>query len=214
MQAPWLTAVAASLFLVSPVNAADLELGERIATQGNGKGAMACVACHGANGEGNAAAGFPRLSILDAGHMAKQLEDYKQSGRNNPVMQPIAAALSIEEMAAVAAYYAQRDGEVEPDSSAAPEALVEGERLALRGAWDDNVPACVSCHGPGGKGVGESFPALAGQHAGYLKSQFMAWKDGSRSNDPNELMKVVADRLSEEQIDAVAAYFASQPAAD
>lgn len=213
MQTPWQTMIAATLLAAQPALGADLKLGERIVMQGNDKGALACVSCHGANGEGNAAAGFPRLSILDADHMVKQLEDYKQGSRKNPVMQPFAAALSAEEMEAVAAYYESRKPQAAA-SEGAPEAPPLGERLALRGAWNADVPACVSCHGPGGKGITPDFPAIAGQHAGYIKSQLQAWKSGTRTNDPNELMKSVAERLSEEQMEAVAAYFASRPVAD
>ena len=213
MQTPWRTTIVAALLAAQPAIGADLQRGERIATQGNDKGAIACISCHGANGEGNAAAGFPRLSILDAEHMVKQLQDYKQGSRVSPVMQPFALALDREEMEAVAAYYAAREaGAAAADTGVDSSPL--GERLALRGAWNEDVPACVSCHGPGGKGIAPDFPAIAGQHAGYIKSQILAWKNGTRSNDPNELMKVVAERLSEDQIEAVSAYFASRPSAD
>ncbi|SEH68089.1 Cytochrome c553 [Stutzerimonas xanthomarina] len=58
--------------------------------------AMACITCHGAEGEGMAAAGFPRLAGLPAGYMRKQLGDFASGARANPTMQPIAAALSAE----------------------------------------------------------------------------------------------------------------------
>jgi thiosulfate dehydrogenase len=60
-------------------------------------------------------------------------------------------------------------------------------------------------------GVGNSFPALAGQHASYLKAQLMAWRIGSRDNDPNQLMKGIAERLSEQQISAITEYYATLP---
>jgi len=67
-------------------------------TQGGANpAAMACVTCHGAEGEGMAAAGFPRLAGLSAGYMKKQLADFASGERANPIMQPIAAALSSEE---------------------------------------------------------------------------------------------------------------------
>lgn len=79
------------------------------------------------------------------------------------------------------------------------------------GAWDREVPPCASCHGPNGRGVGATFPELAGQHASYLSAQFAAWKNGTRSNDPQNLMKGVAERLTDAEIQAVAAWFAAQP---
>lgn len=84
-----------------------------------------------------------------------------------------------------------------------------GERLALRGAWERQVPECVSCHGPGGVGVGTAFPPLAGQPASYLVAQLNAWREGTRHNDPNDLMGHIAKSLSAEEVAAVADYFAT-----
>lgn len=213
MKRSWLIAAAVAAVLGSPAGAAaaDAQAGRSIAMQGNGHGALACVSCHGAKGAGNAAAGFPRLSSQEPGYLAKQLHDFKNGSRNNPVMKPIAAALSDADIAAVAAYYSAQQA---PATPAPKPDSAEGEDLALRGDWDHDIPACVSCHGPGGKGVGGTFPALAGQHASYISAQIAAWKNGARHNDPNDLMKVIAERLREDQIDAVAAYFASLPPAE
>lgn len=197
------------LLLAGSALAADAERGRQIATQGNGKGAVACVSCHGMDGAGNAVAGFPRLAGLNADYMAKQIADFTSDERNNAIMSPIASALSADEAAAVAAYYAQaqtQTGDKRPSVSS--EALERGKQLALFGDWDNGLPACVNCHGPNGKGVGESFPRIAGQHASYISSQIKAWKDGTRRNDPVDLMKVVADKLNESDAAAVAAYFA------
>lgn len=183
--------------------------GEQIMQQGNQQGATACVACHGADGAGNAAAGYPRLSILNAEYLASQLQAFKKGQRTNPIMQPIAKALSDDEIKAVSEYYAKQSAAVEAPKADNAKALQEGETLATRGAWNETIPACVSCHGPGGNGVGTLFPALAGQHASYIKSQIQAWKDGQRKGDPNALMHSVAKRLTDEQTEAVANYFAS-----
>ncbi|MDY6981348.1 MAG: c-type cytochrome, partial [Pseudomonadota bacterium] len=188
--------------------AGDVETGKRLALQGNNQGATACVACHGASGEGNAAAGFPRLAGLNANYLAKQLRDYRQGSRTNPTMQPIAAALDEAASQDVAAYYASLDP---AGNTAKGKDNAAGRSLALRGDWDNTIPACVSCHGPGGRGVDPAFPTLAGQHASYIKAQLQAWRKGQRHNDANDLMKVVADRMSDEQIQAVAEYFAAAP---
>ena len=198
-----------ALATTSGVSAEEVADAERIVQQGNGKGATACVACHGVDGAGNAAAGYPRLSMLNAGYLAMQLQAYQRGSRNNPIMQPIAKALSNAEIEAVAEYYAKQTAKVSAEQPKQPESLQEGERLATRGAWDQTIPACMSCHGPGGNGVGTAFPALAGQHASYIQAQIQAWKSGQRKGDPNQLMEVVAQRLSDTQTEAVAAYFAS-----
>ncbi|MCO7546994.1 c-type cytochrome [Stutzerimonas nitrititolerans] len=179
-------------------------------TQGGANpAAMACVTCHGAEGEGMAAAGFPRLAGLSAGYMKKQLADFASGERANPIMQPIAAALSSEEADAVTTMLADKlQPAFEPiGRAAAVEGL--GETLALRGAWERNVPECVACHGPSGVGVGDSFPPLVGQSAQYLSSQLVAWQQGTRKNDPNDLMGHIARSLTEEEVKAVSTHFAN-----
>lgn len=185
--------------------------GKQIASQGNGKGATACMTCHGMDGAGQPAAGFPKLSNLSAGYIESQLQSFQKGTRQNPIMAPNAKALSGPEIKAVAEYYAgQKSGTskaAQPKSN--PELIKQGRALANRGDWENGVPACFSCHGPGAQGVGDQFPALAGQHASYITAQITAWKKGQRTNDPVELMKTVASRLSQQQTSAVAAYLAS-----
>lgn len=195
--------------------AADLSAGETIALQGNGRGATACVACHGAKGEGNPQAGFPHLAGMNAAYLEHQLQSIKQGSRINPIMKPIASALSAQEMANVSAYYASLQPPPAPATTDVDKGLLqEGQRLAEIGNWNKEIPACVSCHGPGGRGAGAVFPALAGQPADYLATQIKDWKKGQRKNDPNQLMQVVAERMSERETQAVTAYFASlSPAA-
>lgn len=176
--------------------------------KGNERGATACETCHVSNGSGNAAAGFPRLAGANSRYLAKQLHDFKNGARNDLVMQPIAKALSDTEMADVAAYFAAQQPTTSPVVSDAALAA-RGAHLALTGLWDKDIPACVSCHGPAGRGVGEHFPALAGQHANYIAKQINAWRDGTRANDPQALMKGIAVRMPATEIATVSAYFAS-----
>ncbi len=184
----------------------------KLVRAGNDKGAAACVSCHGAEGAGQAAAGFPRLAGLDKNYLAKQLRDFQAGQRSNPVMRPFAQALSEAEIAAVAEYYSGLPvpAALEPQPD---EALVKtGERLAEFGNWSKGVPACYQCHGPEGRGVATHFPTIAPQSATYIASQLHDWKTGSRHNDPVGLMKAVAERLSEDEIKAVSAYLASRSA--
>lgn len=189
---------------------ADLEAGKKIVLQGNGKAATACSACHGAGGEGSATASFPRLAHLDADYLAKQLRDFQREQRKDAVMQPIAKALTEREIADVSAYFAAQASTAPPEK-VDPALAARGARIALSGLWEKDLPACISCHGPGGHGVGKHFPALAGQHANYITQQLNAWRNGTRSNDPQVLMKEIAQRLSAAEIAAVSAYFASLP---
>lgn len=183
---------------------------QALVSQGNGHGAPPCQSCHGADGGGQAAAGFPRLAGLDAAYLGKQLDDYAEGRRADAVMQPIARALSAEERDAVASYYAQLPVPKRP-AVPGPAAGGVGERLATRGRWSDEVPACEQCHGPGGVGVGAHFPPLAGQPAAYIEAQLKAWQQGTRRNDPLQLMQHLSRKLSGQDIAAVAQWFAAQP---
>ena len=124
-------------------------------------------------------------------------------------MQPLAKSLTDQEITAVTTAIAAMPAPEVPaiNRSSMPASL--GEKLALRGAWDRQIPECVSCHGPGGVGVGSAFPPLANQPAMYLTAQLNAWRDGSRHNDPNDLMGHIAKAMTEDEIKAVAEYFAN-----
>ncbi|MEI7035966.1 c-type cytochrome [Fulvimonas yonginensis] len=177
--------------------------------EGNGRGAPACQSCHGADGGGQPAAGFPRLAGLAAGYLEKQLTDYAAGTREHPVMQPIARALGATERTAVATYYS-RLPVPPPPSGPVPADDGVGATLATRGRWSQRVPACEQCHGPGGIGVGANFPPLAGQPAAYLEAQLQAWQQGRRRNDPLQLMQHLSRALSAQDVSAVAHWFAAQ----
>lgn len=188
------------------------ERGAQLAAQGDGSGAP-CLACHGADGSGNNAGGFPRLAGLEAAYLAQQMLDYNSGDRVSPVMQPNIDNFDEQQIRDLAAYYAAMPvPETTTPANVSDEVLALGEKMANQGDWDNYIPPCSSCHGPGNRGVGETFPAIAGQHPNYIRSQLNAWKNNQRNNDPNQLMTAVAERLTEEQINAVAAYLGSQSA--
>lgn len=197
--------VALSLATSPFASAAEQAAGRELAMKGR-SGAPACAQCHGANGEGQAAAGFPRLSGLPRDYVVKQLSDFRAGRRKNPVMEPIAKALDDAASAAVADYYAGLKVGVTRNAELPAASIALGARVAQRGNWDKNVPACFACHGPNGAGVPPHFPGITNQPATYTAKQLRDWKSGQRTNDPNGLMKSVADRLSDAEIDSVAAY--------
>lgn len=200
----WATTVFSLCASTTLSAAGDVEQGKQAA--------QVCIACHGPEGAGQAAANYPRLDILDAAYISKQLHDLKSGSRESPIMQPFAVNLSEQQIKDMAAFYASQDATVPQPSSADADLLELGEKLATRGDWDRYIPACSSCHGPGNHGVGSQFPALAGQHASYIESQLRAWRKGTRGNDPQNLMLAVAERMSDTDIKAAAAYLAAQPA--
>lgn len=209
--------IALALVLLLPGSSgadAAADRGAQIAQQGTAKGVAPCMACHGADGGGMAAAAYPRLAGLDADYLVKQLRDFRGGTRKNPVMTPMAANLTEDEVSAVAAYYAAMPV---PQAAAQPppaDAAKVAADLVRWGDWSGRaVPGCSQCHAPDGNGIGSYFPPLAGQHASYIKAQLLAWQAGTRVNDPLGLMKAVADRLTGTEIDALAAYYAAQPTA-
>jgi cytochrome c553 len=198
------------LALLTPLAAGATDAAS-IAQQGNGRGAAPCMACHGPDGGGNSITGFPRLAGLDAAYLRQQLDDFASGTRANPVMQPNASTLSEDERAALAKYYSALPLPARLATPPAAKPDAEGERLATHGDWNRELPACVQCHAPGGVGVGANFPPLAGQPAAYIASQLRAWQQGSRHNDPLQLMQHVSKQLTPQEIEAVAGWFAAQP---
>lgn len=177
-----------------------------------GRGSVwSCASCHGEQGEG---AGItPRLAGLSEGYLSKQLQDFASGERLHESMQYVARELQQQDIAELAAYYASIPAPrlVVPPSDAD---LVRGRMLFEKGDWKLNVPACASCHGNTGRGVGTAFPPLAAQQPEYLFSQLAAWKGGHRHNSPQGLMDDVSRRLSYEDLYAVSYYAASLPPHD
>ena len=180
-----------------------------IAAQGLPPAVVACQTCHGPEGEGNMPAGFPRLAGLGRSYLMEQLASFASAGRQSPVMQPIATALSAQQQAAMAGYYsamASLPQRVVVDVDPAPTQV--GAWLAARGRWSADIPACSQCHGAQGLGVGDAFPPLAGQPAAYVAGQLQSWKHGTRAPGPQSLMSAIAAKLSDEEVNAVADYYA------
>ena len=177
--------------------------------------AAICAACHQPNGQGMNIPGgesWPSLAGLNASYLAKQLHDFKTGKRTNASMLPFATMLNDQQILDLAAYYASLPAlEVSPANEDS-DLLNLGKKLAETGDWDRYIVPCASCHGPSNQGAGEHFPAIAGQHPGYIEAQLLAWQDGSRANDPQDLMLAIAKRMTKQDIKAVAAWLASQPA--
>lgn len=165
--------------------------------------AAACAACHGADGNSINPI-WPNLAGQGASYIVAQLEAFKSGARNNPSMAPMAAGLSSEDMAAIAEYYAAQAPKIaalgDVDVSAA-------EKLYRGGDVERGIPACMACHGPSGAGnAAAKYPALRGQQVDYTVLQLKAYRDGSRATDPAEMMRSVAAKLSDDEIDLLAKY--------
>jgi cytochrome c553 len=173
--------------------------------------AAACAGCHGAQGEGNPASGFPRLAAQPQSYLARQLVAYADGSRKNQVMSPIAQGLSRQQIDALAAYYASLAAPAAKAAAPTPQAAKRGEQLATVGDNKLGVQGCANCHGPGGAGEPPSYPYLGGQHAAYLTAALAEWKSGARNTDPSLQMNIIAKRLSDSDMAALAAYYAGLP---
>lgn len=177
--------------------------------------AMMCGACHQVDGNGLNNANsepWPRIAGLDQHYLIKQLNDFKSGKRVSASMQPFANMLTTDQQVAdVAAYFASLPASINTET-ADKKLLARGKQLAEQGDWNNYIVPCSTCHGPDNQGVGADFPQLAGQHPAYISKQLTDWKNGARSNDPQDLMASIAKRLSADDIEAVSVWLASQKA--
>jgi cytochrome c553 len=162
-----------------------------------------CVACHGVNGN-SPNPQWPNLAGQHEPYVAKQLQAFKSGARKDPLMTPMAAGLSDEDVLDLAAYFAtQKPNGLEADPSKVP----LGQRIYRGGDPRNGVAACAACHGPDGAGnPAAAYPAIHGQHATYIEAQLRAYRSGTRQTDQNQMMRGVTSLMSDEQIAAVAAY--------
>ncbi|MCI2282164.1 c-type cytochrome [Colwellia sp. MSW7] len=105
----------------------------------------------------------------------------------------------------LAAYFA-----VQKSTPGTSETSEVGHKIYFGGDVNKGIPACVACHGVNGKGMAQvGFPAIAGQNADYLKKQITTFRDGSRANDNNNMMRNIAIKLSDSDIESVVKYMSS-----
>ena len=196
-------AFGALLVVVSTVGAQNAARGQKIAGQ-------VCAACHAADGN-SVAATNPKIAGQFAEYLHKQLVDFKpQAGkkplRESAIMSPMVASLSDEDIQSLAAHYAGQ--KLRPASALDKDLAALGQKIWRGGIAASNVPACSGCHGPAGGGIPAQYPRLAGQFPEYIAAQLKGFKEGARANDANGVMRGVAARMTEREIQAVAQYAA------
>ena len=184
----------------------DLNAGRSILLQG-APGAASCASCHGLDAQGNAQAAIPRLAGLKPTYIEHQLDSFADGTRAQPVMTPIAGALSARQRRQVASYLGTL-GPVPPRAAASAAAPA----IAIRGDDARKIPACTSCHGASASGTSTEGPELAGQSEAYLASALASWQSGARHNDASGRMPVIAKSLTEAEAKALAAWYAALPA--
>jgi cytochrome c553 len=185
---------------------ADAKHGAIIVAQGTAAGAPPCAQCHAFNGVSDASGAFPRLAGQSAYYLAKQLRDFASGERASAIMSPIAKALSPDDVADVAAYFASVNAPFLPLKAADAARVKRGEELAKVGSVERRIQNCDNCHGPEGAGEPPAIPYIAGQYAHYIAFTLQMWQQGFRKNSLNT-MGVIAKKLDDQEIAAVAAYY-------
>ena len=162
-----------------------------------------CAACHNADGNSTLTVN-PRLAGQHPQYITKQLNDFKSGERKNPVMSGMVATLSADDMVKMGAYFSTQ----KPKGGSAIEngPGSAGEKIYKGGIAASGVAACAGCHGPTGAGIPVQYPRLGGQHADYVIAQLKAFRSGDRANDPANMMRMIAARMSDQDIAAVADY--------
>lgn len=162
-----------------------------------------CAACHGPDGN-SAAPNFPKLAGQHESYIAKQLRNFKTGARKDPTMTAMVAPLSDSDIDDLAAFFASQSVKV---GATAEDKLEFGQALYRAGNASSGVAACAACHGPNGAGNPQAFfPSLSGQHADYIAAQLRMFRKGERINDAGNMMRGVAARMTDAEIDAVAQY--------
>lgn len=174
----------------------------------------ACTPCHGTDGQGTSNDYFPRIAGKPAGYLYNQLTEFHIGQRRYAPMNYLFEFLPDSYLQDIAAYFAS----LHPPTPAplpptvSPEILARGESIVMHGDGGREIPACASCHGRMLTGMEPAIPALIGLRANYISAQLGGWRYGTRTARAPDCMQLVAARLTESDVTAVAAYLAAQPA--
>jgi cytochrome c553 len=175
---------------------------EGSADAGKAKAAV-CAACHGVDGN-SLNPEWPSLAGQHETYIVGSLKAFKAGSRKNVLMAGQVAALSEQDMQDLAAYFSTQRRQ---NKTADPKLVTSGERLYRGGNKETGAAACIACHGPTGRGnLPAGYPAIGAQHATYTVAQLKAYRSGERASDPNQMMRNVAARLTDSEIESVASY--------
>ena len=162
-----------------------------------------CAACHAIDGN-SAITANPKLAGQHPEYLYKQLTNFKSGERANAVMSGMAGMLSDADMHAVAEYFSKQTLNLGQAKTNGAGSL--GEKIYRAGIQANNVPACAACHGPAGDGLPVKYPRLGGQHSEYVLNQLRQFRLGTRANDEAKVMRTIAAKLTDQEMEAVADY--------
>ena len=167
---------------VTPALAADPEAGRKVANM--------CRTCHGIDGYATIPIA-PHIGGEPQEYLESQLMAFKTGAREHEMMSVVAAGLSAQQIADVAAWYASHTA-----TATLPAGVTAEEAPDL----------CVSCHGADGISVMLDAPNLAGEVNIYIDTQLKAFRLGKRKH---EIMSEIAADLTDEEIRAFADWYAA-----
>lgn len=165
--------------------------------------AQVCATCHGADGNSLVPV-YPSIAGQHRAYLLKQLDDFKSGERKSPIMSPIAAALSPEEMKSWSDFFSKQMPKPRAADNAA--LVTAGQKIYRGGISTSGIPACAACHSPNGAGIPAQYPRLASQHAEYTAAQLRAFRAEERANDVNRMMRTISSKMTEQEMQAVAEY--------
>ena len=171
-----------------------------------------CQGCHGADGN-SYGPDWPNLASQHTSYLTKQIRNFKAGVRKNETMNSMVAGLEEQDIEDIAAYFSSQSltSQDTPSNEQLNSELIKtGRKIYKGGNRYSGVPACAGCHGPNAVGNGPAaFPHLAGQKTTYLIKTLKDFRSGARANDPNEIMRNIASKLTDSEIKAVANYVAT-----
>ena len=162
-----------------------------------------CIACHAIDGNSVISVN-PKLAGQHAAYISKQLNNFKSGLRENIVMAGMVANLTEEDMINLGNYFSEQDILLSSAQKNGVGSL--GENIFRAGIKSKGVAACAGCHGPSGHGIPDKYPRLNAQHSEYTLAQLNAFRLGLRKNDPEAVMRTIAQKLTEQEMQSVADY--------
>ncbi|SFI44961.1 Cytochrome c553 [Paraburkholderia megapolitana] len=175
---------------------------------------QACAACHGVHGQGTDNDYFPRLAGKPADYLYNQLVNFREARRRYPPMNYLVTYLSDDYLHDIATYFSQQRPPYPAPAtpSVSTSTLARGREIVLNGDASKQIPACAACHGKVLTGMQPAIPGLVGLHADYISAQLGSWRSGTRHAVEPDCMHTIATRLTDDDVNAVAAWLSSQHA--
>jgi cytochrome c553 len=168
---------------------------------------LLCQGCHGE--EGISIEGLiPKLAGQYGIYIAKELRNYQSGTRSHQIMNAMAATISDDDLADIAAYFASR-----PKMKGGGSNNELGKKLFFHGDISRTMVACVNCHGVNGKGLTPKtamFPVIGGQQKDYIRRQLVNFRKGDRTNSPNGIMNRITQKMTDDELEALADFVSGQ----